>query len=119
MPGSGKTTFSSLLSKEFSLPAIDMDDYIEEKLGKSIPEIFENGEECFRDVESEACEDLSKREGIVIVAGGRTIKHLYTLHKERYHLYLKYGEYRVDNSGIIENTLGEMIKITRENLDGP
>lgn len=158
MPGSGKTTFSRLLSQEFSLPAIDMDDYIEQKRGKSISELFENGEEYFRDIESQTCQELSKREGIVIAAGGGIIKRpknmeafedttivifidrpveniisdidtsfrpllkegrerLHTLYKERYNLYVKYGKYRVDNSGTIESTLKEMIEITNKNLD--
>lgn len=52
--GSGKTTFGKALSKHMNMDFLDTDVYIEERAGKSIPEIFaEDGEEAFRRLETE------------------------------------------------------------------
>ena len=50
--GSGKTTIGKLLSEKLSLPVIDTDHVIEEKLNKTIRDIFETeGESMFREYE--------------------------------------------------------------------
>lgn len=52
--GSGKTTFGKALAKHMNMDFLDTDVYIEERAGKSIPEIFaEDGEEAFRRLETE------------------------------------------------------------------
>lgn len=74
MPGCGKTTLGKIISKELSMKFYDMDDYIERKAGKKISELFEKGEDYFRDVESSVCEEFSKKQGIIISTGGGVIK---------------------------------------------
>lgn len=75
MPSAGKTTIGRMLEERLKKPFIDLDDVIVEKAGKSIPEIFEeNGEEGFRQLETEAALELSKLCGHVIATGGGTIK---------------------------------------------
>lgn len=50
---------------------IDTDAYIEKKQGMKISEIFDKyGESYFRDLEYEACCELSKKSGIIISTGG-------------------------------------------------
>ncbi len=74
MPGSGKSTVSAALQARTGKPASDTDALIEQKAGKSIPEIFrENGEPFFRDLESEVIEEVSARGGQIIATGGGAV----------------------------------------------
>lgn len=75
--GCGKTTVGKALAQKTSLPYRDMDDYIVEKLGMSIPQIFsEYGEEYFRKEETEAIGELGKTGGIISCGGGAMLKRL-------------------------------------------
>lgn len=74
MPGSGKTTIGKLLEKELSLRFFDMDEYIQKKTSKTILQLFENGEEYFRDIETETCKELIKYDNVLISTGGGVIK---------------------------------------------
>lgn len=74
MPGCGKTTIGKLLSQRLKLKFCDADAYIEEKEGKSIKEIFEGGEEAFREIEAKRILEISKIENAVISTGGGVIK---------------------------------------------
>ncbi|SKC81307.1 shikimate kinase [Maledivibacter halophilus] len=75
MPGCGKTTIGKLISKKLDIGFCDIDHYIEEKEGRSIPDIFkDNGEEYFRRLESKAVEQISQKSGFVISTGGGVIK---------------------------------------------
>ena len=49
MPGCGKSTIGKLVSKELNLNFLDMDNYIEDMTSKTIPQLFEQGEDYFRD----------------------------------------------------------------------
>lgn len=74
MPGCGKTTIGKVIAKELSMKFYDMDDYIEKKTNQKISELFEKGEEYFRDIESSVCEELAKKESSIISTGGGVIK---------------------------------------------
>lgn len=74
MPGSGKTTLGRMLAKELNIKFFDMDEYIVEKTGKTTIQLFENGEEYFRDIESETCRELAEYENVLISTGGGVIK---------------------------------------------
>lgn len=74
MPGCGKTTLGKILNKELSMEFYDMDNYIERKTDKKISELFEKGKNYFRDIESLACEELSKNKNVIISTGGGVIK---------------------------------------------
>ena len=72
--GSGKTAVGNQLSKLTSRNYVDIDQYIENKSGKTISEIFaESGEQYFRDLEYEAAKELSLKKGCIISAGGGTL----------------------------------------------
>ena len=74
MPGSGKSTVSAALQAATGRPAADTDKLIEQKAGKTIPEIFrENGEIVFRDLESEVIREVSARSGQIIATGGGAV----------------------------------------------
>ncbi len=71
--GCGKSTSGQLLAQKMGLKFTDLDDYIEEKEGMSIPEIFsQKGEPYFRAAEAQAVKDLSS-ENTVVACGGGTI----------------------------------------------
>ena len=74
MPGSGKTTLGKILAEELNIKFIDMDEYIINKTGKTTVQLFEKGEEYFRDIESETCKELAEYDNILISTGGGVIK---------------------------------------------
>ena len=74
MMGSGKTTCGQLLANRLGRPFVDCDTVIEGFAGRSIPDIFAaEGEEAFRDLESQVIRELSRQEGLVIATGGGAI----------------------------------------------
>ncbi|MGM9977999.1 MAG: shikimate kinase [Clostridium sp.] len=74
MPGCGKTTVGKVLAKRLGYKFCDMDSYIQEISKKTIKELFEPGEENFRDWETKACEELSKCRNTIIASGGGVVK---------------------------------------------
>lgn len=70
--GSGKTTFGKALSKHMNMEFLDTDSYIEERAGKSIPQIFaEDGEAEFRRLETEVLQYLRDSvKGTILATGG-------------------------------------------------
>ncbi|QLE00366.1 shikimate kinase [Galbibacter sp. BG1] len=72
--GSGKSTVGKIMAKEQSLPFIDFDNYIEDKEGLSIPELFKTkGEIYFRKKEAAyLVELLSEETNAIISLGGGT-----------------------------------------------
>ena len=65
--GAGKSTIARGLDPSY----LDMDALIEKRLGMSIAEFFsENGEEAFRQIESEILADLLQRDQVVSTGGG-------------------------------------------------
>jgi len=71
--GSGKSFLGRRLANALQLPFLDLDDYLEEWSGRSIPRIFEeSGEEAFRKLESEALRDTARLPSAVIACGGGT-----------------------------------------------
>lgn len=69
--GCGKSTLGRRLSKHLNLQFIDMDDYIEERNYKTVPQIFaEEGETEFRKKEQKALHELSEFTDVVIATGG-------------------------------------------------
>ena len=71
MMGCGKSTVGKLLAEKLGFTFVDTDQYIEEALGRSIPDIFaKEGEAFFRDWELGAAEELAQRKSQVIACGG-------------------------------------------------
>lgn len=72
--GSGKTTVGRLLAKSLHRKFIDLDDWIEEREGMSVSDLFAaRGEAGFRAAEQSAVREISLRSGLVIAAGGGTL----------------------------------------------
>lgn len=73
--GAGKTTVSGYLATTLGLPSIDADEYLELLEDRVIADIFaEDGEDYFRDLETEYLEDLSQRSPRFIGTGGGVVK---------------------------------------------
>jgi len=69
--GCGKSTLGKKLAKHAGLQFIDMDNYIEERNYKTVPDIFaEEGEAEFRKKERKALEELSEFNDVIIATGG-------------------------------------------------
>ena len=69
--GCGKSTIGKILAKKLGLEFYDLDTYIEEKAGMTIPQIFEKyGEEHFRTLESDALMEFKDKKGVVATGGG-------------------------------------------------
>lgn len=73
--GTGKSSTGRVLANRMGFSFVDMDQYIEAKERRKIPEIFaSDGEAYFRRAEREAVEELSGRRHVVIATGGGTVK---------------------------------------------
>ena len=69
--GSGKTTHGKQIARMMGYDFLDMDQWITEKAGKSIPDIFrDHGESWFRKLETEAIREMDKLQKVVISTGG-------------------------------------------------
>lgn len=71
MMGCGKSTVGGLLAQPLGRELVDTDALIEQRQGRSIPDIFSrDGEAYFRALELALCRELSGRQGLVIACGG-------------------------------------------------
>lgn len=72
--GTGKSYVGKAIAYHMKRKFIDADDYLEQKVGKTIKEIFsEGGEEGFRQIESGIIEELGLLDDVVIAAGGGAV----------------------------------------------
>jgi shikimate kinase len=85
---SGKTTIGKKLASRLKMEFVDLDEVIEEKVGKSVPEIYMAiGDDGFRVKEWEALKEIVKRDNIVVALGGGA-----PCHCDNMNLIEKYGE---------------------------
>lgn len=69
--GCGKSTVGKNIARKTGKKFLDMDSYIEKKAGMTVSEIFDKyGESAFRDMEHEACKELSEMKDLIIASGG-------------------------------------------------
>ena len=81
--GTGKSALGKKISKKLKMPFVDTDEIIVKLAGKNIPEIFANdGEEVFRQFETDALKKACEKKGQIISCGGGIIV------KERNHSLL-------------------------------
>ncbi|MCX8276874.1 MAG: shikimate kinase [Dehalococcoidia bacterium] len=71
LSGTGKTRSGRRVAELLGWPFVEMDGVIEDRVGKSIPRIFEeNGEEYFRNLEAQILEEVASRGGRIVSTGG-------------------------------------------------
>ncbi len=69
--GTGKSLSGIRAAELLKLPFVDMDDLIEYRTRKTIPEIFEHdGEEVFRKIETDILHELADKTSRVVSTGG-------------------------------------------------
>ena len=69
--GTGKTAVGKVLAEKLRRSFVELDSLIEQKAGKSIPDIFQqDGEIAFRELEIEVTKEVSKDKNLVIACGG-------------------------------------------------
>jgi len=73
MMGSGKSTVGVLMARMLDRPFIDTDTEVVESTGRTIPELFSEGEHIFRAAESEAIAAAARGPGAVVATGGGAI----------------------------------------------
>ena len=74
MRGTGKTTLGKKLSKEIGWDFVDLDHWIEERVGMPIQDyVNERGWKAFRDAEKQAAKACSHLNKTVISTGGGTL----------------------------------------------
>ncbi len=71
--GVGKTSVGGNLAKHLRLQFCDLDELIERESGKSIVEIFSmDGEETFRNLETQILREVAQKSPVVVATGGGT-----------------------------------------------
>lgn len=74
LPASGKTTVGKILAQRLGRDFFDTDEEIVKAEKREITDIFaSDGEEYFRDAESEIIAEISKKTGVVIATGGGAV----------------------------------------------
>ena len=72
--GVGKTVVGKALAKKLNKEFVELDYLIEQKAGKTIPEIFEQeGEIAFRELEIEITREVTNENNQVIACGGGVV----------------------------------------------
>lgn len=82
MPGCGKSTVGRQLARRLQVPFMDSDHVIEARIGCPIRQYFEReGEERFRDVESDVVDELTQApEGVLSTGGGSVLRPINRIH---------------------------------------
>ncbi len=69
--GTGKTAVAQALAKKLGRKVIELDALIEQKAGKTIPNIFkQDGEIAFRELEIAVTKEIAREKNAVIACGG-------------------------------------------------
>lgn len=103
MPSCGKTTIGRLVAEKTGKAFVDLDEEIEKREGRTVPEIFrESGEAYFREVESAVAREVLSRGGQVVATGGGTPiaeKNRYEIRKNGFVVYLTRPLDRLETDG--------------------
>lgn len=91
--GAGKTTIGKALARQLGIMFYDLDWYIENRMRKSVAQIFaESGEEGFREIEYNMLHEVAEFEDVVLSCGGGTpcfFDNMDYLNRQGDTLYLK------------------------------
>ncbi len=97
---SGKTTIGKKLAHRLNMDFIDLDKFIEEMTGSSVPEIYtDQGETEFRNIEWKALKQVVTKDNLVVSTGGGV-----PCHCDNMNLMEKYGEViylKMDNNTLV------------------
>ena len=69
--GCGKSTMGRSLASSLKMTFVDLDNFLEEKYFRTIPEIFaEEGEAAFRSMERKVLDEVSAFDDVIVATGG-------------------------------------------------
>ena len=68
--GSGKSTVGPLVARRLQIAFLDLDRLVEERSGRTIPQLFADGEAAFRAAEAQALVSLVNDRQLVLSTGG-------------------------------------------------
>lgn len=71
--GTGKTAVGELLAEKLNKCFVELDLFIEQTAGKTVTEIFREGEIAFRELEIAAVKEIAATEDQVIACGGGVV----------------------------------------------
>ena len=84
--GAGKTEVGRLLAEKLGKDFLEVDELIEQRAGKSVPEIFQqDGEIAFRELEIEATREAAEKRDAVIACGGGAVLNQINIDRLREH----------------------------------
>jgi shikimate kinase len=97
---SGKTTIGRKLAQRLKMDFIDLDDWIEQREGITVPELYTNlGDEGFRIKEWKALKDVIQKDNVVVSLGGGA-----PCHCDNMELMEKFGDViyiKLDNDTLV------------------
>lgn len=126
MPGSGKTTLGKIISEKLKMEFIDTDNYIEKKMNLTVSDLFKNGEEYFRKIETQAIFEIIDEGIFVIAAGGGIIKKEINMTRLNYNSVIFFLNRNVDmiinnddisNRPLIGNHKEKVFELYNERID--
>lgn len=80
--GTGKSTVSGYLHKNYGMKQLEMDEEIVRQEGRSIADIFaQEGEEYFRALETKLLDSIGTEQNLVVSCGGGTATRLCNIQK--------------------------------------
>jgi len=89
MMGAGKSAVGKALAEHLDVPFSDLDDLIEESVGLTIPDIFEqHGENYFREIERELLKKNAKTVTGVMALGGGSLQNQQLVNELKSHGWL-------------------------------
>ncbi len=105
--GTGKTAVGKALAEKLGRKFVELDSLIEQRAGKSIPDIFQqDGETAFRELEIEVTKEVSKDKNLVIACGGGIVLNKINIDRLR------------QQSGIVYLTTSSKVILKRVSGDG-
>lgn len=127
--GAGKTTVGRALAKDLGVPFYDLDWYIQNRMRKTVKQIFdERGEEGFRIIERNMLHEVAEFENVVLSCGGGTpcfFDNMDYMNQQGETVYLKatpevlYGHLKIGKSVrplLLNKTPDEVQAFIREQL---
>jgi len=89
--GTGKTVVGRLLAEKLNRDFVELDALIEQKTGKTIPQIFQQGGEiAFRELEIDVTRDVAEKKNLVIACGGGIVLNQINIDRLREHGVIVY-----------------------------
>ncbi len=82
--GTGKTAVGKVLAEKLGKKFVELDSLIEQRVGKPIPDIFQqDGEAAFRELEIEITEEVARDKNLVIACGGGIVLNAVNIERLR------------------------------------